>query len=319
MINISVKNTKGKIIKIDNILSLEYESDRFIPCDSLNFTAVMPYCDDDFTEVCAYWDNTIFFNGVIDTTKFTISSNGLLCEFICRNKTSLMIDNEAKPEVHQGVTSMFLYNTYARPFGVVGFSFPFNARLDYLQVKKGYSYWKVIEDFCRFAYGKQPYINKNNILTVKAINPILHKISNKDGVPFTSIEVKTDNYKLLSKVYMKTATYNSQYYYGLCIQNPIAIDKGIRRERYYNPNGKFDNINKEDTAKILTDINRDFYAVTVQIPAFVNINVGDMVNICDATFSKNNLYVSCVKLKIDDGIKTYITLKDRKYISPNIN
>ncbi|MEG1028304.1 MAG: hypothetical protein RSE07_06415, partial [Oscillospiraceae bacterium] len=146
-----------------------------------------------------------------------------------------------------------------------------------------------------------------------------HKISNKDGVPFTSIEVKTDNYKLLSKVYMKTATYNSQYYYGLCIQNPIAIDKGIRRERYYNPNGKFDNINKEDTAKILTDINRDFYAVTVQIPAFVNINVGDMVNICDATFSKNNLYVSCVKLKIDDGIKTYITLKDRKYISPNIN
>lgn len=299
------------------MLSFSYDADRLIPCDSLDFTAVIQHHNDEFSEVTAYLDGNLFFEGIVDTHERVISDKGLLVKFNCRNKTALLIDNEVKPNIYSRLTSTQLFDQYARPFGVVGNDFPYNTTNWLLQVKKGSSNWTVIEGYCDLNFHAIPYINHKRILTLSPYNDTVHIISNnkKDALKFTSLRIINDYHKLVSRLYMKTATETYGYYYGVVVDNPNAIAKKVRRERYFHPSDVRPTVGERETRRVVDDTNRDYFKLIVVIPYLANIHVGDCVQIFDERYTNINLYVSAINLKANEsqGLVTTLTLKDKKF------
>jgi len=253
----------------------------------------------------------------VDTQTTSSSNKGNIIKIECRNKTALFLDNEVKPNIYFQLTSKQLFEQYASPFGVIGYEFPYEAKQNFIQVKKGSSYWKVINDYCLLVYKKPAYINHNNVLTINPINNTTHTISNtlKNAIKYTNLNVSLNRHKLISKLYMKTATETYGYYYGICIENKSAIDRHIKRERFYHPTSKVTANAKVEAERLVNQSNKDFAVIEVTIPALVNVSIGDNVKIADDVYSNNNLYISSVCHKADqNGITTKLKLLDKKFV-----
>lgn len=318
MIEITGKTIDDQTLTFQNILSLNYDSDRFIPCDSLDFTATMQFQNIEFYEITVYSDSNILFEGIVDKSEVILSSKGLLRKFMCRNKTALMIDNEVKPNIYSRLTSTQLFDIYARPFGVIKCNFPYNATQWLLQVKKGSSNWTVIEGYCHLNYHTVPYINHQRILTLSPFNDTIHIIGNSKigALPYEKMNIVNDYHKLISRLYMKTATETYTYYYGVVFDNQEAIRRKVKRERYYHPKDIRQYVGTGETERVINNSSRDFFSVIVTLPSFNNIHVGDCIEIHDDNYSNKNLYVSSVNLKANDtsGLLTTLILRDKKYL-----
>lgn len=316
MITVSGKTITGKTIIFKELLSFEHNADRFVPCDSFSFTAVLQHHNEEFYEIIATLNGEQIFCGIVDSSEIIISDKGMLIKIDCRNKTALLIDNEVKPNIYSKLTSAQLFEQYAKPFGVVKSELPFLANQWAMQVNKGASNWSVIEGYCLRNYNALPYINHKQTLTLSPFNPVMHTISNKGtGIKFSKLSIKRDYHKLISRLYMKTGTDTYTYFYGVVLDNKNAISKRVLRERYYHPNDVRVAVNKSMSQQILDNSNRDSFTVTVTINSLENIHIGDLVSIYDNSFSSTSLYVSRAKLSANgsSGLMTTLTLCDKSH------
>lgn len=317
MVTILGKTIGGQWLEFNNILSLNYDADRFIPCDSFDFAAIIQHEYEEFCEIVANLDDKPFFTGIVDKMEHIFSDKGQIIKMECRNKTALLLDNEVKPNMYFQLTSTQLFEQYARPFGIVGTDFPYVAMHRYLQIKKGASFWSTIQKFCHEIYFATPYINHNHILTLSPYNNINHTLSNTAGLKFSSLRIINDYSKLISRLHMKTATEDYGYYYGVVIDSPIALSKNIKRERCYHPHDIRPNPGKDETQRLLNKTIREYYSVIVTLPSFEQIHVGDCIDIIDKNFHNSNMFVSGVNVVINQtqGIITTLTLKDKRHLA----
>lgn len=306
-----------KNLTFDHIMSLSYDADRFVPCDSLNFTAALQHGGEEFTQISAYLNGQLLFEGIVDTQEVIKSDNGNLIRFSCRNMTAMLLDNEARPMVYSCFTTKQLFDSYARPYGVARHEFPYTTNNWMFQIKKGESFWTVIERYCKRNYGVVPYINHERVLTILPYNNITHIVSNNraGSLAFQKLSVAYQRYKLVSRIFMRTATDKLGFYYGVTMDNAFAIGKRIKAVRYYHP-AMDDNVQQgqQETTRLITRSNRDFFKVTLVLPYLTNIHIGDGVAVYDSELNHSGLYVTALSVRgSDKGVTTTLTLCDKRF------
>ncbi len=317
MLLIKGKTITGKLVLFKNPVSLSYDADRYIPCDSFSFTSELQDEKDELCEVSVILDGNLLFDGIVDRQTISLSNKGKLISLQCRNKTALMIDNEIKPYFYFQLTSDQLFVKYAKPFGIVGFDFPYSAKQNFIQIKKGSSYFTIICEFCRLVYKKVPYVTRDKIITLNPINNKLHIISNsqKNALSYSCVLIKQLNDKVISKLYMKTSTENYGDYYGAFFENPNAQKKHIKRERYYHPTNMVTVYKEAETKQILEKSNCDSFVIEVTLPYIKNVDIGDCVKLMDDNLAYDNLYISKMSYIISPtvGRITKLYLRDKQY------
>ena len=279
------------------MVSLSFESDRFSPADFLNFT-VAKHISDRIIKIQMSLGSALVFDGIVDIQKQVIGQNGHFTNFVCRRKTCLLLDNEVKPYWYFNLTSDQIIKTHALPYGVVGADLPKKAMLPQVLAKKGISHWEFITLFCRLAYKKSPYVNREGILTCEPFQKIEHRFSNgrSDGIPFVEAKLTDDRYQMLSKVWVKTgkAEYGASYQYVL--SNPSATKLGIVRERYYHPELEWNGEPSLAAKQYYEDKQAGFFEIEVTVPGLFDIRAGDSARFDDPSGSYYNLYVTKVSL-----------------------
>lgn len=317
MFLIKGKTITGKTVIFNNPISLAYDADRYIPCDSLDFSCELQCENDEFCEVSVFIDNSLLFNGIVDRQTISISDKGRFISMRCRNKTALMIDNEIKPCFYYQLTSEQLFSKYAKPFGIVCADFPYSAKQNFIQIKKGSSNFTMLSEYCRLVYKKIPYITRANTITLNPLNQKLHIISNstKNSLNYSSISIKQLNDKIISKLYMKTATDYYGDFYGATFDNANAQKKHIARERFYNPTNIVALYKEAETKQILEESNRDSFVIEVTLPYIKNMDIGDCVKLVEDKLFYDNLYISKMSYVISPtaGKITKLYLRDKKY------
>ena len=306
--------TGGVRVLLPPPLSLAFEADRYVPCDALNCTFPLSEPCPSLCEIALRVEGETVFDGIVDRQTKEKSEQGKLLRLECRSTAALLLDNEVKPYIYFQLTSGQLYERYAAPCGVRGFRFPYEAKKNFLQVKKGWSNWRVIEEYCRLVYGAAPYLDREHILVLEPTNRRQYVLSNRlrDGLPYSGVTVQYRNDKLISRLYMKTATEAYGSYYGVVIDNPAAQARRVRRERYYHPDNAVPLYAKSETQRILDESNRESFRVTATLPGLCPANIGDRVTLPDEDLPP--LVVSAIACRLDaGGVLTRLTMTDRRY------
>ncbi len=316
-LQIRAKTIDGRWLSLNDTISMDYQASRFIPCDSLEVTLLAQHQNENFCELTASLDNFIFFEGIVDKQTLSFSKKGNLLMINCRNKTAWLVDNEVKPYIYFQLTSSELFKQYALPFGVLSHEFPYEAKKNFIQVKKGMSNWNVIEEFCRLVYQKTPYINQDRKLVLNPINATIHTLSNhhSGATLFPSLQIKRLNYKLISRLFLKTATETYGYFYGVVLENENAKQKQVKRDRYYHSSNKLSASAKAEAEQIIKESNRNSYLVSVTVPLLMSARVGDQVKLYHDAISQSNLVIIGMRYIINEkGLQTQLDLADKQYI-----
>lgn len=317
-ITVKAKTLGLKNVILNNVISLNYNADRYIPCDELSLTAVAFNTVDEFCEISVSIDDVTFFEGIVDRQTLSISSKGRLVSLECRSKVALLLDNEIKPVCYFKLTSDELFTRYLLPFGIKSTNFPYPSSKNFLQMKKGSSYFTLLYEFCRYVYKKLPYVTKDGVVTLDPVNKKLHTISNiqKNALPYSSIKIRMLNDKIISRLYMKTGTDDmwGTGYYDTVFKNENAQKRHVSRDRYYHPNSIVPYFKESETKQLLDDSNRDSFAVEVELPYIKPFDIGDQVRIADE-ISYDGLYISSLSYIIssNQGIITKLCLRDKQY------
>lgn len=323
MVTIIGKTIAGRLHTFYDVLDIRYQANRNIPCDSFSFVTVAQRVTDEFCEITATLAGKPLFWGIVDTTELINTAVGQLLKFSCRNITALLLDNEVKPNIYARLTSSELVDRYAKPFGIAGSKFPYNASQWLMQVKKGMSYWAVIDEFCRVNYRAKPYVNRDRVLTLSPVNKTVHTFSNfGGGIRYSEISVKRDYYKLISRVYVKTSADNGNNYYGFTIENAVANRCKQRRERCLHPtdarlsmnpvaNAAINKTLSQDTARsLIAKSNEEHYSIILKLPVLMDFQVGDGAVVLDKFVGNEQLFVESVSLTASKGgLGTTIVLR----------
>lgn len=307
-----------KTLHFTSPIAFQFYSDRNIPCDSVTITVPIEKMVSDIYKVSLMLEKTCFFKGIVDKQRITFSQTGKLLTLECRSLSALLLDNEVKPSIYFQLTDKQVISQYGVPFGLKGHRFPYSVKQNFLQTKKGDSCWNVITEFCRLTYGKTPYVTYDNYVTLNPFTETTHTLSNSlsYGISYTSLTLLRAPSKLFSKVYMKTATETYSYYYGFEMENPLAVNQSVRRERYYHPISKLTANAKAEVSRLINQSNQNSFSVEVIVPSFSSFRVGDSVIINDSTYENHRLYIHSLKFVGNKkGITTTLILKEKALIN----
>lgn len=311
-LTVTAQTPDGRKYPLENPISMEYDGELFTPCDSLTALFPVQWEGIDFCRITARLDGGNLFEGIVDRQEVEKSAAGQLLRLTCRSTTALLLDNEVKPYIYFQLTSKQLFDRFAAPFGVKGTRFPYEAKQNFMQVKKGASYWTVIEDFCRFTYRKLPYLERDGYLTLTPLHSVRRLIGNRTtyAAGWTKLNLRRKNDAVISRLYMKTATETYGYYYGFVVNNPEADRRGIRRERFYHPEDQISVYAQAAARKKITDGNRDSFTAEVVLPGLYDWTPGDRASLPEELPGRE-LFIRGVRLNIgESGLTTRLILQE---------
>lgn len=309
---------QGSVITFQHILSLYLDADRFTPADSLECSVLDPIIGNQkFATITLRADGAELFSGYVDVQTRTIGRKGSYTSFVCRSKAALMLDNEVKPYWYMSMSSDQLIRTHAIPYGATGGKLPYSATIAQILAKKGLSHWAFIEQFCRAAYQKRPYLNSKGIITCEPFQNTLHRFSNvnQQAIPFLDAQIKDDRYNMISKLYIKTGKDDYGGSYKYIVNNIGAQRLGVRRERYYHPEAAWQDSALISGKALLEDKQLDYFEIILTVSGIWEIRVGDSAEFYDGAGWHENLYVSQIRQSSDsNGNLTRLCLWNKRAI-----
>lgn len=306
----------GKEIALEQVLELELQSDRFTPADSFVFKMLNPP-DNAITQVKAILSGEIIFRGIVDTQKKIYGKDGIYGEFSCRSLFARLLDNEVKPYLYLNLTADELVRNHGRMYGITGHTFPYNAVLPEVLAGKGESHWEFICKFCRLAYGKTPYINREGELVLNPFSETVNRFGKGTGqIPFLKAEITEDRYRMISKLYLKTGSGTDSGGYQRTITNKIASDLGVVRERYYHPGEEWRQDLLQSGRNRIRERQLDYFEISLTIPGAHCFSVGELAEVTVENKRYGNLYLSQSRIRCgENGITTEVALWDRTALS----
>lgn len=314
MVELEVKalTNKNKEIMLKKIVDFSFQSDRFSPADSVNLMVLDNIKNHKITKITITLNRKIIFDGIVDVQKSTMNKEGIFSSFVCRSIPCLMLDNEIKPTVFNNLSAIDMLKQNALDFGVKSYIIPYNCTLNRIIAKKGISRWEFINLFCKKAFGKAPFITRDYTLSLEPTNKIKHTFSMKDGIPFFEVSVSEDRYTMISKLYVKTGQNDFGAEYNGIINNNIAKDLCIKRERYYNPGNEWLDDIKLSAKNVMREHQINYREIEVKILGIRDFKVGDLAQIDSDIGTYNDLYISQVKIMCNDnGYYTRLRLWDK--------
>lgn len=305
---------KGKEIEFHKIAQAEYRSDRFTPADSFVFR-VLEVSNETITRVKAELDGQTLFEGIVDTQKQYWGKDGIYSEYDCRSLFAMLLDNEVKPYLYLNLTADEMLRIHGIPFGIKGGNFPFHTSLPQIIARKGESHWEFICKFCRLAYGKTPYIDGKGFLS---LTPFSNQIHILDGqkYPIVTAKMIEDRYRMISKLYIKTAEDDYGGVYHKTIENKIATGLGVVRERYYHPGEDWKENSLTSGKDMIRERQLDYFEIDLTFPGLHRFIVGEQAQVKLDNKDFSNLYLAQVKLhSAEDGVTTQVVLWDKTALS----
>lgn len=304
------RSYQGQTVEFQNLLSLQFESDRFSPADSLQFSAAGD-APERISWIRMTLGGSLFFEGIVDQQQKVIGQNGSYVSFTCRQTTGRMLDNEVRPRWYYGLSSEQLIRDHALPYGAAGAALPKAAVLPQILAKKGCSHWEFITLFCRLAYHRSPYLNREGMITCEPFQKKEHLFSNSstNGIPFVEAKLTDDRYLLLSRVWVKTGQDGTGASYRYSLSQSGVETLGILRERYYHPETEWNGDPALAARQYYEDRQAGYFEIVLTVPGLLDVRAGDSARFEDQTKRYGNLYVTRVRLISDsDGNRTQITL-----------
>lgn len=308
-LSLTAATRDGRMLPLDAPLELRFDANREVPCDALDVTLPLQLEGEVLRGLSASLEGIPFFEGIVDRQTVEKSGDGRFLRLSCRSGAALLVDNEVRPAVYFSLTSGQLLERYALPFGVAGAELPYEGRLEVLQVGKGESCWQVIERFCRRVYRKTPALDKRRNLVLDPPGRAAHQLRGND---YAALSIRWKNDRLLSRLYIKTATEKEGYFYGLAVDNPEA--KGILRERYYHPAAKDAADLGGEADRLLREANRAGFEAEVLLPGFYAAEIGDRVSLPEEGISGELCVLGMAYRMGAGGVTTRLTLVKREFL-----
>lgn len=311
-LDIEALSNKNEKIVFNNVVDFSFQSDRFSPADTVNLTVLDNVKNKKITKISIRLNNIMIFDGLVDVQKSTMNKDGIFSIFICRSCPCLMLDNEIKPTVFNNLSAVDMLKENALSFGVNAYKIPYNCTLNRIIAKKGISRWEFINLFCKKAFGKTPFIARDYTLSLEPTSNVKHYFSNDNGISFFEASVLEDRYTMISKLYVKTGENDFGAEYNGIINNNIAKDLGIKRERYYNPTTEWLDDIKLSAKNVMREHQINYREIEVKVLGINDFKVGDLAQIDSDIGNYQNLYISQVKIMCNDnGYYTRLRLWDR--------
>ena len=307
-------DAKNKSYVFEKPIAFYLQSDRFTPADSFEFTAMDNIGTRKMVKLRVRIDGKQIFWGIVDVQKTVVGPAGRYIALVCRSMPCMMLDNEVRPYTYHQLTSQQLIKQHALPYGVSGSRFPYETVLEEIIARKGISYWEFIVFYCKLAYGKTPYLDRNNRITLTPYTGVKHDFSNRSAkkLHYTDAAVCEDRYGMISKLHIKTGKEEFGAAYTHHIINDMACNLGIVRERYYNPSREWEARYSMGGKSLMVDRQLDYLEIQVTVPYFLDAHVGDTASFEEENNLYPRLYVSQVRLLCDEsGIQTKLKLWDQ--------
>lgn len=299
-----------------NIISLDFSASRFIPANSLTFSAPISDYTLKFSHISLKFNNSLVFNGIVDSQSLSINDSSVpFISISSRSISALMLDNEVKPAIYFKLSSDQLIKDHALPFGVKGALFPFPTTINFIQVKKSSSHWAVIDLFCKQKYNKTPFLTAENFITLNPFSDSIIQFSNSrlsNYIPFSSVKIIDNRTNIISKVFMKTGLGNYGPIYRTSINNPLADKLKVSRVRYFHPPNEWVKDSYSSANIHLLSPNVSSFSIKLTSPFILNAKVGDAASLYLPSHSYSNLYISDLAFSISSkGRYTSLTLLDK--------
>lgn len=280
---------------------VKFSSDLATPADSLEVTLAVENEYPEFCTVEAENEGTVFFSGVVDEQNFSVTAAGLFLEVCSRSYAALLLDNEAVPATYSMPSFNDIFEKHAKKYG---FNCTFsNYRCNGLfTVGKGTSEWEVIERFAQSVMGTTPRVTDNMTVTPDfKPNSRSHNISNTDpdALHYTQAVISVIRYGLTSEILSKLSNLDD---YTLRSVNENAKGRKLSCRKLVNLAATPEWEKNRKIKRIIKRANDKSFVVTVKLPCFENISVGDTVFLNEAEiFNCGELTVKSVNYRLDDS------------------
>lgn len=309
-IRLMAETMAGKLVELAPCVELLLESKRQTPADRLTVVlALDPGNERYHTIVCAV-NGVTRFSGLVDSQTRTVKEDGVRLTISARSAWGRMLDDEVRPGTYVKVRSGELVQKLAKPYGIVGAEFPKAAVLPELVVEKGSSVWSVLTQFCKQAYGRRVYINRDKKLTFQATGRVLHRVGSEE-LPYTALSITEDRYGLVSDLYVK----NHEGQYRTHLKNKVAQAFRVKRTRYLHPGRAWERALTIAGKDALTERQLDYWEAEVLLPSAADLRVGDRAVLLEGKRGYEQLYVAEVRLQIAGGLShTRVRLWDAQLL-----
>lgn len=289
-------------------VNVKFSSDLNTPADSLEVTLSVENDYPEFYTVEAENEGEVFFRGVVDEQNFSVTAAGLFLEISSRSYAALLLDNEAIPATYSMPSFNDIFEKHAKKYGFnCAFS---NYRCNGLfTVGKGTSEWEVIERFAQSVMGTTPRVTENMTVTPDFKTGIRrHNISNTDpeALHYTEAVISVIRYGLTSEILSKLSNLDD---YTLRCVNENTQGRKLSCRRLVNLAATPEWEKNRKIKRIIKKANDNSFVITVKLPYFENIFVGDTVLLNEAKiFNCGELTVKGVNYRLDNSGRT-MTLK----------
>ena len=199
----------------------------------------------------------VFF-GYIDEQYVQRVRSGALLGISARSLASVLLDNEARPQIYCCPSMPLLMKRHFEPLGFVSFKGtdkPFNGQLT---VSKGMSEWSVLESFCRFLPGVKPKIDKYGRIDISGERNEELLFLSRDCIISGKHELK--NSVLISEIRARTHISGG---YDMPVRNGKAEKLGIKRKRYVDLADRIGNT-VTDAKKMIENSCRAYERLTIE-------------------------------------------------------
>ncbi len=257
-------------------------------------------------------DETPFFEGLVLTQTLEKRLAGA-AKLVCRSKPGyLMEENQINPYAYFQVSGQSIVNDYAKPFGIAGVRLDENKTINIMLVSEKESYWDYLTQFFVQAYGKPPYIRRDNYieLTPYTGRSFLFSPSGTGGTRYLDFSEHFHT-RTLSKIYFYTGTDDFGSLYEESYSNPSAEAVGFQKELYVHPTRSWVTEHEKYADYLFYKSMVDSRAVEVTLPGWHDFEPGDGISFDRGNGPAESLYVGETRIITGkEGITTIVRLWD---------
>ena len=299
MLKILIRSKSGRIIEELSPLIMRFLSSEDAPADSLYARFERRGKTADFFSCSAELDGDALFCGIIDELTEYTGETGSYLEIRARTIEALLLDNEAKPQSYCLPSFDLIFEKHFRPLGFSSFIGPANAFNGELNITKGMSEWKVLEEFCRSFTGTKPCVTNDGVIDISGDNSpqIIHIGKSR----IISVERKLKKSMIVSDIYVRTCNSGG---YDLHLSSDYAEKLGTKRVRYYNAVGSR-KISFDEITQMQKKAADKAGSLTLECTGAVRAKAGDIV-IPEGETDRFYVREICITAG-ENGIRTKIT------------
>lgn len=261
-------------------------------------------------------DGASFFDGIVLSQELEKTLDGGRLKLVCRSKPGyLMTENQINPYVYFQVTGESAVQTYAVPCGIAGLRVSESKTIARMLVSERQSYWDYLTVFFMRAYGKLPYVARDNYIELTPYSGRNLTISNQltNGLSYLDF---ADHFKaqMVSAVWFYTGSDDFGDLYEEGYANTIAATYGAKKELYVNPTRAWvlDHARYADYLFYKSMV--DSRTIEVTMAGMPDIHKGDSVIFDRGSTMTGNLYVGEKRIETTaQGVTTTVWLWDKQF------